>query len=84
MIKPLRYTLHAETVIRERGLNKSWIENTVRQPDWRIPDPEDKDIARLYRHISERGDRILRVACLENVEEIRIISAFFDRKARRP
>jgi hypothetical protein len=30
MDKPLRYSHHAETVMRERGLDPSWVEATVR------------------------------------------------------
>jgi hypothetical protein len=38
MDKPLRYSHHAETVMRERGLDPSWVEATVRRPDWSTGD----------------------------------------------
>jgi hypothetical protein len=38
---------------------------------------------RRYLRISERGGRVLRVACVENDWEIRIVTAFLDRNARR-
>jgi len=65
-VKPLRYSLHAETVIRQRNLDKRWIELTVSAPDWREADPADSEIERCYRSIPERGGRYLRVACVEN------------------
>ena len=84
MPKPLFYTQHAETVLRERGLDRRWIEAVVNQPEWCAPDPSGLGAERRYGPISERGGRYLRVVCVENADNIRIISAFLDRGARRP
>ncbi|WP_159948531.1 DUF4258 domain-containing protein [Rhizobium sp. 18065] len=84
MSKPLHFTSHAQTVISERQLDRQWIERTVRDPDWQETDPSGLPTERRYRSIPECGDRILRVICLETEEEIRIITAFLDRKARMP
>ncbi len=84
MRKPLRFTVHAQTVVSERGLELSWIEDAVLQPDWTEIDPSEPPLQRRYRRVEERGGRILRVICLETDEEIRIITAFLDRKAQRP
>ena len=84
MPKPLHFTLHAETVISERQLDRTWIEKTVHEPDWREPDPSGPPTERRYRRIPECSDRILRAICLETETEIRIITAFLDRKARIP
>ncbi|MFC3076324.1 DUF4258 domain-containing protein [Shinella pollutisoli] len=84
MLKLLRYSLHAETVIRERGLDRAWVEATVRAPDWRTDDPGGPDIERLYRSINALEGRVLRVVVVEASDEIRIISAFVDRGARKP
>lgn len=66
MIKPIRFSAHAETVIQERGLERSWVETTARQPDWRTDDPAEADLVeRRYRSLPECGGRILRVACVE-------------------
>lgn len=35
MIKPLRYSQHAETVMRERKLDPAWVEAAVHAPHWR-------------------------------------------------
>ena len=80
--KPLRFTRHAEDVILERKLDRSWIERTVRQPDWSHPDPFRPGVERRFRQIPEFGGHILRVACFETATEIRIITVFFDRDAR--
>lgn len=84
MSKPLHFTLHAETVISERQLDRTWIELTVQEPEWRETDPSGPPTQRRYRRIPQRDDRIMRVICLETATEIRIITAFLDRKARMP
>jgi hypothetical protein len=82
--KPLRFTRHAEDAIGERKLDRNWIERTVRQPEWSHPDPGRVGVERRFRAIPEFGGRFLRVACAEGEDEIRILTVFFDRDARRP
>ena len=83
-MKPLRFTNHVLTAMAERNLDRSWIERTVRTPDWRELDPNDQAAERRFAAIPERGGRVLRVACVETATEIRILTAFLDRRARRP
>lgn len=83
-MKPLRYSLHAETVMRERKLDPAWVEATVRAPEWRTDDPAGGEVERRYRSIDALDGRVLRVVCVEADAEIRIISAFIDRGARKP
>ncbi len=84
MPKSIRYTLHAETVLTERNLVKAWVERTVNEPEWRISDSRGDSAERRFRAIPERQGRVLRVICVETATEIRIISVFLDRRARRP
>ncbi|WP_151984448.1 DUF4258 domain-containing protein [Rhizobium sp. EC-SD404] len=81
--KPIVYTHHAEHAMAERDIAQAWVEATVKAPDWVLPDETTIGAERRYRSIADRGNRILRVACLESDDHIRIITAFFDRKARR-
>lgn len=83
-MKPLRFTNHVLTTMAERNLDRSWIERTMRAPDWREPDPADPAVERRFAVVPERGGRVLRVACVETAAEIRILTAFLDRRARRP
>lgn len=83
MAKPLRFTGHARTAIAERELAEAWVEAAALSPEWEAPDPRP-GVVRRYRAIPERGGRILRVACVETPDEIRILSAFLDRRARKP
>jgi hypothetical protein len=42
-------------------------------------DPDRPDIKRAFRRISERGNRVLRVAYVETEDAIRVVTLFFDR-----
>mgnify|MGYP003381914617 CR=1 FL=1 len=77
-------TGHAAAALNERKLAMSWIEVTAISPNWIEPDVRWPKIERRFRAIPEYENRIMRVVCLETEEEIRIITAFFDRKAKRP
>ncbi len=81
--KPLVWRKHARDVLAERKLDPAWVEKAARQPEWRMPDPDDPEVERRYLRIPERGGRVLRVACVENDQEIRIVTAFLDRNAGR-
>ena len=82
--KPIYYPAHALTAMRERELEASWIERTVYGPDWVQADPNHAEIERRFRIIPERDGRVLRVVVVETPEEIRIVTAFLDRRARKP
>lgn len=81
--KTLVLSDHAISSMSERNLPLEWIEQTVSHPDWTESDPRP-DRQRRYRTILEHGNRIMRIVCFETENEIRIITAFFDRKAKRP
>jgi len=82
--KPLSFTNHARDAMAERKLEPDWVELTVRKPEWARPDPYRSGVERRFRAIPEFGGRILRIACIETTAEIRILTVFFDRDARRP
>ena len=82
--KPLFLTAHAQDAILERNLDRNWVEKTVSEPEWHYPDPYRPGVERRFRVIPEFGGRVLRVACLETADEIRILTVFFDRDAREP
>lgn len=83
-LKPLLFTLHARDAVDERQIDPDWIECTAREPEWTIPDPRNAGVEQRFRAIPHFDGRILRVACYETEKEIRILTAFFDRDARRP
>ncbi|MEZ5788936.1 MAG: DUF4258 domain-containing protein [Xanthobacteraceae bacterium] len=82
MSKRLILTAHAQIRLRERHLDPTWVEDAARNPDWVEPEPRDVRLRRHFRVIPQAGARTLRVVCAEETT-IRVVSAMFDRKARR-
>jgi uncharacterized DUF497 family protein len=83
MAKRLVWTAHARIRLQERRFDPTWVEATARNPDWTEPEPHDDALQRRFRAILQAEGRILRVVCAETETTIRVISAMFDRNARR-
>jgi len=82
-LKPIRFTQHALDTLRDRGIQRAWAEAAVRNPDWVKPDAGSPGVERRFRRTPEAADRVLRVPVVETNDEIRVITAMFDRNARR-
>ncbi len=83
-LKSINFTRNALDVIEEREIDNRWVLQAITNPHWVEKDPQDDEVERHFRVIDEYDGRVLRVACVENMDEIRVISAFFDRRARKP
>lgn len=83
-MKAIRLTRHV-TVDRMPlyGLTPEIIEVIVRHPDWTEPDPDDPAVERRFGRPTG-WTRHVRVACVEEEDHIRVLSAFPDRNARPP
>ena len=81
--QPIKFTRHAEDMLAERGIDRNWVERTINQPDAIEPDTARADVTRAFRSIPERDGRVLRVVYSTTDEQIRVITAFFDRARRR-
>ncbi len=84
MPKRIVLTDHANVALTERSLDLAWVERTARMPEWSEPEPTDPTLERRFRDVPERDGRILRVVCGEDDATIVIVTAFLDRRARRP
>jgi hypothetical protein len=70
-------------MIRRRGIEGGWIEETLRSPAIERQDPNDGSLTQAFRRIPESGDRWLRVVYrMENQTHV-VITAFFDRNQER-
>ena len=78
----LRLTVHTERRMRERKLPFAWIEATVTAPDWTRRDT-DPALTQSFRAIAAFGDRILKVVHRPDGSDILVVTAYFDRSARR-
>ena len=75
----LEYTRHALHVMAERMIPAEWVELAVSDPTARSLDPNDPEVERFFRPISEQSDRVLRVAVNTRTVPWRVVSVFFDR-----
>jgi hypothetical protein len=80
----MNYTLteHAKRVLSERGIPLDWLERAINAPTLNEADPEDSSLGRRFVVIPEHDGRVLRVVVNTSVEPIRVVSVFFDRRAR--
>ncbi len=77
------YTLHAERMLAEREVERSWVQRTVENPEFTEPDTVYSEAVRAFRSIPENGGRVLRVVYVRDGEDMRIITTFFDRSRRK-
>ena len=83
-MKPVSLTRHALIDrIQFYGLEIAWVERIARDPEWTEPDPQP-GVERRFGHVAEFGGRVLRVACVEEEDHIRVLSVHPDRNARQP
>jgi hypothetical protein len=73
---------HFAEMLREREIDRGWVEQTLRKPE-RTEQRED-GTRHYIRQIPEHGHRWLRVVVNVSVRPERAVTAFFDRRLRRP
>ena len=79
----LRLTDHAERELRRRAIARAWVEATIATPDWTAPDPRDPGLTRSFKAIATFGSRVLRVVHRPAGDDMLVITAHFDRRAKR-
>ena len=70
-------------MLTERKLRREWVESVVRSPEWIEPDPRDPRTVRAFGRIAEAAGRVLRVVYSDKADVRIVVSAHFDRNARR-
>lgn len=78
-----RLSAHAERVIDERAIRVEWLEHVLATPDSVRVDEEQGELVHLFGAIEAQGGRVLHVVVNRTANPRRIITAFFDRRARR-
>jgi uncharacterized protein DUF4258 len=78
----LVFTKHAEEMLVERAIDRSWIVATISNPESVEADPFRNGVMRAYRRIPEHGNRFLRVAYVRTDDLVKVLTAFFDRRRR--
>ena len=82
-MRPIRYTLHAVFVMRQREIPADWVERALATPDADEVDPNDGGLRRAFASVPERDGRMLRVVYAEEPDGLRVITAFLDRGRSR-
>ena len=80
----IRYelTAHAATVVKERAIDAAWITRVLAEPKRTEPDRLDQSLVHALAPIPEWGNRVLRVVYNPNVEPLRVVTAYFDRRLK--
>lgn len=76
-----RLSTHAQDTLKERNIPEEWIWRTVNDPDWENTG-KDKNI-HYFKSIIEHEGRILHIVVNPRVSPKKVVTAFFDRRARR-
>ena len=77
----LHLTRHLVDGLRERGLERGWVERVAQDPDW--IEPSRAEVQLRFGRIDEAGGKILRVTTIDEAGVRVVITAHFDRKATR-
>lgn len=76
-MKKIHFTKHAEAMLRERGLPRELVVETVLHPDW--TEKETEEIWHAFRRVEEK---VLRVVVKGKRVPYLVITAFFDRRLK--
>ncbi len=68
-------------MLKEREIPEEWVWRTIDKPDWKNIG-EDKNI-HYFKSIDEHEGRILHVVINSHVSPQKVVTVFFDRRARR-
>jgi hypothetical protein len=82
-VKRVLLSPHAQEAAKERGIEPDWIARTLAKPERIEPDRRHAERRSALCRVAEFGGRWLRVVYVEDAESYRIVTVFFDRKARR-
>jgi hypothetical protein len=72
---------HTKEMLKERHIVEEWVRRTLDDPDWK--DTRIDNNVHYFKGITEHGGRILHVVLNPHVSPQKIVTVFFDRKARR-
>lgn len=74
----VRFTKHAENMLRERRFRKETVENIVQNPDWK--EVGEEDIWFAFRKV---GKKVIRVVVEGRRKPYTVITMYYDRRLER-
>jgi len=72
-----KLSIHTQDMLKEREIPEEWVWRTIDKPDW-----EDNN-THYFKGIPEHEGRILHVVVNPHVSPKKVVTIFFDRRARR-
>ena len=79
----LKLSKHTADEMDGRGIRLAHIEAALTSPDRVVPDPKDPLLTRSFKAIPEFGNRVLRVVYRPDGTDIFVVTAHWDRGAKR-
>lgn len=76
-----KLSAHTQDMLKERNIPEEWVRRTLDKPDWENIG-EDNNI-HYFKSIIEHEGRILHIVVNPHVLPKKVVTVFFDRKARR-
>jgi hypothetical protein len=77
----LKLSSHIQDMLKERNIPGEWVWRNINSPDWE--NIGDDNNIHYFKSISEHEGRILHVVVNPHVTPKRVVTVFFDRRARR-
>ena len=74
-------TSHFKEMVSERGIDYDWVERTLSEPD--RSERSNDGTVNYFKCIPENGNRWLKVVVNDKADPPRLVTAYFDRGARR-
>jgi len=72
---------HTQDMLKERKIREEWIWQTISNPD--LENVGNDNNIHYFKSIMEHGGRFLHVVVNPYVSPKKVVTVFFDRKARR-
>ncbi|MBI5195290.1 MAG: DUF4258 domain-containing protein [Nitrospirae bacterium] len=76
-----KFSIHTQDMLKEREIPEEWVRRTINKADW-----ENKGVdnnTHYFKRIDEHEGRVLHVVVNPHVSPKKVVTVFFDRKARR-
>ena len=77
-------TQHAADALEKRQIASEWLERVLSEPEWTEPDSIDGDLQHRLGRVPDFENRVLRVIVNFKVTPPRVVTAYFDRRSKKP
>jgi hypothetical protein len=72
---------HTSYMLKERNISEAWVWRTISEYDWENIGKDNN--VHYFKSIQEHGGRTLHVVVNPHISPKKVVTVFFDRRARR-